>query len=248
MNRITPIAAAGALALFAVCASATDFTVTATPERTFDPPTLTINVGDTVTFVNGGGFHNVINRAGAVTTFRCADGCDGDGGNGDPSSDPWTATVAFPTAGSVPYECEIHGGQGMQGTITVVGNVGAPVIELDATELNGTAEEGASTIVPFAISNTGDADLIWTADTALENCATPDLIPWLSLAPTGGTVAVGDPATTVDVTLDATALTAGIYDANVCVQSNDATNALISVPVVFTVNTVDVIFDNGFEP
>ena len=70
--------------------------------------------------------------AGAVTAFRCADGCDGDGGNGDASSDPWTATVAFPTAGSVPYECEIHGGQGMQGTITVVGSVGTPVIELDA--------------------------------------------------------------------------------------------------------------------
>ena len=248
MNRITPIAAAGALALFAISASAEDFTVTATPDRTFDPPTLTINVGDTVTFVNGGGFHNVASMDGAVTTFRCADGCDGDGGNGDASSDPWTATVVFPTAGSVPYECEIHGGQGMQGTITVVGDVGTPVIELDATELNGTAEEGASTIVPFTISNTGDADLTWTADTAVTNCATPETIPWISLAPTGGTVAVGDPATTVDVTLDAATLTAGIYNANVCVNSNDATTPLISVPVAFTVTTVDVIFDNGFDP
>jgi plastocyanin len=247
MNRIR-LAAGIALALCAGFASAEDFIVTALPARVFDPPTLTINVGDTVTFVNGGGFHNVISGAGAVTTFRCADGCDGDGGNGDPSSDPWTATVAFPTAGSVPFECEVHAGQGMTGTITVVGAVGAPVIELDATELNGGAEEGGSTVVPFSISNTGDADLIWTADTADTDCTAPETIPWLSLAPSGGTIAVGDPATTVDVTLDAATLTAGVYNATVCVDSNDEVTPLISLPITFTVDTVDVIFDNGFDP
>jgi len=81
-----------------------------------------------------------------------------------------------------------------------------------------------------------------------QDCATPDTVPWLSLAPTGGTIAVGAPATTVDATLDATSLTAGVYNANVCIGSNDTTNPLIGVPVTFTVSTVDLIFDNGFDP
>jgi plastocyanin len=84
----------------------------------FSPATLTITAGDTVTFTNQGGFHNVAADDGS---FRCAQGCDGAGGNGDPSSLLWTATVTFPTPGTVGYHCEIHGapGLGMFGTITV---------------------------------------------------------------------------------------------------------------------------------
>jgi len=249
MNRISLFAAA-ALALFAVSASAVDHTVTALSSRVFDPSTLTINVGDTVTFVNGGGFHNVESAAGAVTTFRCANGCDGDGmgGSGEPSSDPWTATVTFPTVGSVPFECEVHAGLGMTGTITVVdGGGGAPTIGVDPPTLAGAAEEGALVTLPLAISNSGDADLTWTADTASADCTAPDLVPWLSLAPTSGTVVVGDPAANVDVTLDAATLTAGVYNANVCVHSNDTTNDLVTVPVEFTVSIPDLIFFDGFD-
>jgi len=88
---------------------------------TFAPQTLNITAGDTVTFTNGGGFHNVASDAGAVTSFRCANGCDADGGNGAASSAAWSATVAFPTPGTIGYHCEIHGaaGQGMFGTINV---------------------------------------------------------------------------------------------------------------------------------
>jgi plastocyanin len=254
MNRIT-LAAGAILAIAATTAQATDHIVVARggPNR-FDPATLEIAVGDTVTFINnpdGPGFHNVVSDTDSVTPFRCANGCDGDGGNGDASNSLWTATVTFPDAGTAPYHCEIHGldgGGGMSGTITIIGDVGVPVIGVDATAIDGSAEEGASTSVPFTISNTGNADLIWTADTASQDCATPDTVPWLSLAPTGGTVLVGDPGTVVDVTLDAATLTAGVYNANVCVHSNDATNALIGLPVTFTVDIPDAIFGNGFDP
>jgi plastocyanin len=246
MNRIS-LVAGGALALFAISASAGDFTITATPDRTFDPPTLTINVGDTVTFVNGGGFHNVASDSDSVTEFRCANGCDATGGNGDADDNAWSGTVEFPTAGTAPFHCEIHGGSGMTGTITIVGGGGAPVIDVSPNPIAAAAEEGASTTVALAIGNTGDADLTWTADTASTDCATPDLVPWLSLAPTSGTVVVGDPAANVDVTLDATALTAGVYNANVCVHSNDAANDPVSVPVEFTVNIADLIFGDGFD-
>jgi hypothetical protein len=160
--------------------------------------------------------------------------------------------VTFPTAGTVPYLCEVHGipgGGGMYGTITVVGT-GAPVLNLSPGSLAGSADEGASTIVPLSIGNAGDADLTWSADTALTDCAAPETIPWLSLNPTSGTVAVGDPAANVDVTLDAATLAPGVYNADVCVQSNDAANPLVPVPVEFTVNVsaADRIFTNGFDP
>ncbi|MGA9342739.1 MAG: plastocyanin/azurin family copper-binding protein [Rhodanobacteraceae bacterium] len=112
--------------LFVACRAApvlaSDHVVTAlTGPFRFEPPTLIIAPGDTVTFVNGGGFHNVRSDDGSVIVFRCANGCDGAGGNGNPNSDPWSATVSFPIAGVAPYHCEIHGsnGGGMHGTITV---------------------------------------------------------------------------------------------------------------------------------
>jgi plastocyanin len=243
----------GACALFAVTASATDYQVQAlTSPNRFEPSTLTIAPGDTVTFTNMGGFHNVVSDTGAMVQFRCANGCDGVGaGNGDAAGPPWTATVTFPDEGVEGFHCEVHGadgGIGMSGTITVTTSVPAPVIEVDTTPLAGTAEEGASTSLPLSIGNSGDADLSWNVDTATTDCATPETIPWISLDPAAGTVVVGDPPATVNVTLDAATLTAGVYNANVCVHSNDATNDLISVPVAFTVNIPDAIFDNGFDP
>ena len=160
--------------------------------------------------------------------------------------------MTFPTAGSVPYLCEVHGipgGGGMYGTITVVGN-GTPTLDLSPGSLSGSADEGATTAVPLSIGNAGDADLDWTADTASADCASPDVVPWLAVDPAGGTVVVGDPPTQVNVTLDATTLAPGVYNANVCVQSNDAANALVPVPVEFTVNVsnADEVFTNGFDP
>ena len=87
---------------------------------TFNPQTLTIQVGDTVVFVNKGGTHNAQADDGS---FVCARGCDGQpGGNGAPSSSNWVASWTFTTAGTIGYYCELHGapGQGMYGTINVL--------------------------------------------------------------------------------------------------------------------------------
>jgi plastocyanin len=104
----------------------------------FSPQTLTINVGDSVTFVNKGGLHNVVADDGS---FRCARGCDGDGkgGSGNASSSNWVTTVTFTTAGTVGYFCEIHGmpGAGMFGTITVQGAVPPPPLPVDPIPLLG---------------------------------------------------------------------------------------------------------------
>lgn len=89
-------------------------------QNVFTPQFITVAQGDTVTFVNKGGFHNVIADD---NSFRCAMGCDGDGhgGSGKASSASWTATITLSTSGDVGYYCEIHGqpGAGMYGVIHV---------------------------------------------------------------------------------------------------------------------------------
>jgi plastocyanin len=110
----------------------------------FSPQFITIAAGDSVTFLNRGGNHNVVADDGS---FRCAHGCDGDGhgGNGNASSSLWIATVAFPNAGTVGYFCEPHGapGTGMYGTITVLAPARpvtpAPGVESWAAALLATA-------------------------------------------------------------------------------------------------------------
>lgn len=254
MRRIQ-LFAAGALALASLPTLAADHIVIARNGpggRHFDPATLTIDVNDTVTFKNdvaGLGFHNVKSDDNAVTPFRCANGCDGAGGNGAVSSTAWSATVAFPAAGTIGYYCEQHGGNGgsgMSGVITVAA-AGAPSINVGPATLSGTAEVGASTNAPFTIANAGTATLTWNADATTTTCATPEIVPWLALTPASGSVVAGDPAASVDVTLDATALTVGVHNATVCIHSNDAANSLVALPVEFTVNTPDLIFTDGFE-
>lgn len=84
------------------------------------PGTVTISAGDTVTFRQVGGFHNVVSDTGAITAFRCGpNGCDGvGGGNGEPGGGTWQQTVTFPAAGTIGYFCDVHG-QSMSGTIVV---------------------------------------------------------------------------------------------------------------------------------
>lgn len=86
----------------------------------FVPASLTIAAGDSVTFRQVAGFHNVASAPGAVTSFRCGpNGCDGvGGGNGEPGGGTWQQTVTFPSAGTANYLCDVHG-QSMSGTIIV---------------------------------------------------------------------------------------------------------------------------------
>jgi len=112
----------GAGLLLPMIASAANHVVEARSNLTFSPSTLTIVAGDTVTFRNAGGFHNVVSDPGSATSFRCAAGCDATGGNGNLSSSAWSSTVMFPTTGTIGYFCEAHGaagGVGMSGKITV---------------------------------------------------------------------------------------------------------------------------------
>src|SRR4051812_9253659 len=83
----------GCLLLALVCASAfaEDHRVTVGgATNVFTPKTLTINAGDTVTFVSAGGFHNVVANDNSFT-------------NGAASQDPFTFVHKFDTAGTFGY-------------------------------------------------------------------------------------------------------------------------------------------------
>lgn len=120
--RLLPLLALSALSVqSALPAHAGDYLVLVGPGQAFTPAELTIAAGDSVTFRNSGGTHNVKAND---NSFRCANGCDGDGqgGDGAAASNIWHFSRTFPTAGTIGYYCETHGTptSGMRGTIIVL--------------------------------------------------------------------------------------------------------------------------------
>ena len=93
-------------------AGAAPQTVVATPFSQFTPPNITVDVGDTVTWNNTGGFHNVAFDDGSFIQPN------------PPSFDTWSVSHTFSSPGTYRYYCQIHGGPngiGMSGSVTVSG-------------------------------------------------------------------------------------------------------------------------------
>jgi len=100
-------------------ANATVYVVTANPDLTFTPASITIHQGDAIRFVNGGGVHNVHaddNR------FICSLNCTT---NNAPSDADWSVIVRFNQLGTIGYYCDQHGDttSGMRGSITVIDRI-----------------------------------------------------------------------------------------------------------------------------
>ncbi|MCP4358835.1 MAG: S8 family serine peptidase [Chloroflexi bacterium] len=72
-------------------------------------------------------------------------------------------------------------------------------------------------------------------DSNSTGCNNPQDLPWLSVNPTSGSTLAGS-SSAVDVTMDATSLSTGVYTGTLCVRSNDTLNALVQVPVTMTVS------------
>ncbi|MBN1527481.1 MAG: hypothetical protein JW895_00350 [Thermoleophilaceae bacterium] len=102
------------LGLAVLPAEAADQSVSATPGDTFSPATVTVAQGDTVTWSNAGGRHNVHFEDGSYDMPASA------------STSSWTVERTFNTAGSFGYYCEVHEDDGMVGTINVVAAPATP--------------------------------------------------------------------------------------------------------------------------
>jgi plastocyanin len=101
---LTAFLAGLALAVVPTLGANTDVTVGG-GTNTFSPKTVTISQGDSVTWTNAGGFHNVKFDDGTVVH--------------ELSSSAWTASRAFASAGTFSYFCEAHQAEGMTGTVVV---------------------------------------------------------------------------------------------------------------------------------
>jgi plastocyanin len=87
-------------------------TVTANPTLTFTPSSVVINQGDTVTWNNAGGLHNVHFDDDSFVMPAT------------PSSAAWSVSRTFTAPGTFRYYCQIHGGPngaGMSGIVWVNG-------------------------------------------------------------------------------------------------------------------------------
>jgi plastocyanin len=115
-RRVYPMVAL--LGCLASAAFAGGNTVTVTVSNfTYTPNPVNIQVGDTVHWVNAGGFHNVQADDGS---FQNA-----------PASNAWTFDVTFNAPGTNPYFCVIHGNVGGVGMSGVVNVMGPPALSVD---------------------------------------------------------------------------------------------------------------------
>ncbi len=104
---------------FSIDARATVYVVTANPDMTFTPASVTLYQGDAIRFENAGGVHNV---HADDDRFECSVNCTT---NNAPSDQPWSATVRFTRVGTIGYYCDQHGNtmSGMRGSVTVLDRV-----------------------------------------------------------------------------------------------------------------------------
>ncbi|HJT98306.1 MAG TPA: plastocyanin/azurin family copper-binding protein [Rhodanobacteraceae bacterium] len=100
-------------------AGAAIYVVTANPDMTFTPESITIHQGDAIRFENAGGVHNV---HADDDSFICALNCNT---NTAPSDLPWSVVVRFNHLGTIGYYCDQHGNttSGMRGSITVIDRI-----------------------------------------------------------------------------------------------------------------------------
>lgn len=79
----------------------------------FTPANIDIFTGEQVEWKNQGGLHNI---NGTQTTYPANPESFG---NGAPSSSSWSYIHKFDVAGIYQYQCDVHAGSGMKGTVTV---------------------------------------------------------------------------------------------------------------------------------
>lgn len=186
---MTPCPSRSAALLLLTCvlaaapAAAGNFLVRALPNMTFDPPNLTIDVGDSVTFRNDGGLHNVRSTSGPET-FACAVSC----ASGTPSEAAWEFTLTFNNAGTIQYQCDVHVGLGMVGTIVVEASGGG----------GGGGGGGEAGSVAFRRANFQTSEGAGTIGLGLERAGGDDGGVSVRVRSTGGTATADNDYTPVD--------------------------------------------------
>jgi len=122
--------------------------------------------------------------------------------------DDYTDTLYYAAFNNSVAQAEMYTIEPFSGELTELSPIGA-----DPTTIQ---------LAAFAIARRGGV------------CAYPNEVPWLRFDVSSGSTAAGS-STPVTVTFDASALAAGTYTGNICVDNNDLTRRRADVPVTFTV-------------
>ena len=105
-----------------------------------------------------------------------------------------------------------------------------------------TLLEGQTTSDTLAIGNIApevDEPLNWTITEAVSDCATPSDLPWISTGATSGSVASAGGAQNVSVNFNTAGIGGNSSVAGVlCLASNDAGEALITIPVSLAIRSL----------
>jgi hypothetical protein len=108
-------------------------------------------------------------------------------------------------------------------------NAGTPNYGYALFETTGPA--GAPTVIrSWAYDSSGAPITIPGGGPPPSACEDPAEISWLSVSPATGTTIAGD-TDSVTVNFDATGLMPGLYEATLCINSNDPVTPLVEVPV-----------------
>ncbi|MEE9438117.1 MAG: lamin tail domain-containing protein [Saprospiraceae bacterium] len=102
----------------------------------FTPADITIQMGESVRWVNTDGFHNINGTSSTYPNNPVGFG------NGSASSTAWTYDFTFEIAGVHNYQCDPHVDLGMTGTVTVEGDVEPIVPTYDISIVNTIDAEG----------------------------------------------------------------------------------------------------------
>jgi hypothetical protein len=106
-----------------------------------------------------------------------------------------------------------------------------PHVATRPAHVAGIVQTGTLVTVPFALANTGGVDLTWTLGTGVADAAScTDPAAWATFSNATG-VLPGAHDVVLQVTLDATLLAPGSYDATICLNSNDAANGALRLPL-----------------
>jgi plastocyanin len=135
-----------------LCALAATHTVQVLDPRSFNPSSLTIEVGDTVRWTNasGGMSHNV---TADDNSFRST------------TSSGFTFEMTFNSVAEILYHCTIHstsassGGTAMNGSINVIAASGSADVSVESINaINGAYKAGEDFRVTATLKNLGDLD------------------------------------------------------------------------------------------
>jgi plastocyanin len=152
--RTSPALAAAAFLAVAAAqpAAAANQTVKATSGFAFVAKQVAVKPGETVTFINTGGVHNVKFDDGAFTQPA------------DPAPAPWTTPArTFVAPGTFRYHCALHGGpggNGMSGTVFV--NATGTVPDIVAPRLSRVSARSGAGKVTLRITSSEAATVTVT--------------------------------------------------------------------------------------